>query len=173
MNSSRSWTVPRKDIFKFSMIPRHCDGAYIWNLTMMTSSNRNIFRVTGPLCGEFTGPRWIPHTKASDAELWCFSLVYARINGWVNNGETGDLGRHRTHYDAIVMRWKTNTWQNGYHRCWRQKTHWNSSYDGNLGPYEIWDIRPNIILFKFKFAYELFFADAQSFWNFPWNISAS
>ena len=21
---------------------------------------------------EFTGPRWIPHTKVSDAELWCF-----------------------------------------------------------------------------------------------------
>ena len=38
----------------------------------MTSSNGNIFRVTGHLCGEFTGPRWIPHTKASDAELWCF-----------------------------------------------------------------------------------------------------
>ena len=41
-------------------------------INMMTSSNGNIFRVTGPLCGEFTGPRWIPHTKASDAELWCF-----------------------------------------------------------------------------------------------------
>ena len=39
---------------------------------MVTSSNGNIFRVTGPLCGEFTGNRWIPHTKASDAELWCF-----------------------------------------------------------------------------------------------------
>ena len=39
---------------------------------MTTSSNGNIFRVTGLLCGEFTGPRWIPHTKASDAELWCF-----------------------------------------------------------------------------------------------------
>ena len=39
---------------------------------MMTSSNRNIFRVIGYLCGEFTGDRWIPHTKASDAELWCF-----------------------------------------------------------------------------------------------------
>ena len=38
---------------------------------MMTSSNGNIFRVTGHLCGEFTGPRWIPPTKASDAELWC------------------------------------------------------------------------------------------------------
>ena len=39
---------------------------------MTTSSNGNIFRVTGHLCGEFTGLRWIPHTKASDAELWCF-----------------------------------------------------------------------------------------------------
>ena len=39
---------------------------------MMTSSNGSISRVTGHLCGEFTGPRWIPHTKASDAELWCF-----------------------------------------------------------------------------------------------------
>ena len=37
---------------------------------MMTSSNGN--RVTGPLCGEFTCHRWIPLTKASNAELWCF-----------------------------------------------------------------------------------------------------
>ena len=36
------------------------------------SHNGNIFRVTGHLCGEFTGPRWIPRTKASGAELWCF-----------------------------------------------------------------------------------------------------
>ena len=42
------------------------------NKGMMTSSNGNIFRVTGHLCGEFTGPRWIPRTKTSDAELWCF-----------------------------------------------------------------------------------------------------
>ena len=34
---------------------------------MMTSSNGNIFRVTGPLCGKFTGHRWIPLTNASDA----------------------------------------------------------------------------------------------------------
>ena len=43
-----------------------------YHFYMMTSSNGNIFRVTGPFCGEFTGHRWIPHTKASDAELWCF-----------------------------------------------------------------------------------------------------
>ena len=39
---------------------------------MMTSSNGNVFPVTGHLCGEFTGHRWIPHTKASNAELRCF-----------------------------------------------------------------------------------------------------
>ena len=31
-----------------------------------------LFLVTGPLWGEFTGDRWFPLTKASDAELWCF-----------------------------------------------------------------------------------------------------
>ena len=50
------------------------DGCYRnwYSDIMMTSSNGNIFHVTGPLCGEFTGPRWIPLTRASDAELWCF-----------------------------------------------------------------------------------------------------
>ena len=45
---------------------------HLYDKNVMTSSNCNIFRVTGPLCGEFTGHRWIPPTKASDAELWCF-----------------------------------------------------------------------------------------------------
>ena len=45
--------------------------ARLWKYTMMTSSNGNIFRIIGPLCGEFTGHRWIPLTKTSDAELWC------------------------------------------------------------------------------------------------------
>ena len=39
---------------------------------MMTSSNGNIFRASGPWCGEFTGDRWIPRTKTSDAELLFF-----------------------------------------------------------------------------------------------------
>ena len=41
-------------------------------MSMMTSSNGNIFRVIGPLCGEFIGRRWIPLTKSSDTKLWCF-----------------------------------------------------------------------------------------------------
>ena len=32
-----------------------------------------------------------------------FSLLSAWINGWVNNGEAGDLRRHPAHYDVIVM----------------------------------------------------------------------
>ena len=51
--------VIRTPMFKFN-----------WNL--MTSSNGNKFRTTGHLCGEFTGHRWIPRTKVSDAEHWCF-----------------------------------------------------------------------------------------------------
>ena len=62
----------------------------LWEL-MMTSSNGKIFRVTGPLCGEFTGHRGIPLTKASDVELWCFLWSVPWINGWVNNREAGDL----------------------------------------------------------------------------------
>ena len=68
---------------------------------MMTSSNGNIFRVTGHLCGEFTGYRWIPRTKASDAGLWCFLCV--RINNWINSREVGDLRRHRAYYGVTVM----------------------------------------------------------------------
>ena len=32
-----------------------------------------------------------------------FSLICARINGWVNNREAGDYRRYRAHYDVIVM----------------------------------------------------------------------
>ena len=32
-----------------------------------------------------------------------FTLICARINGWVNNREAGDLRRHCAHYDVIVM----------------------------------------------------------------------
>ena len=41
-------------------------------LIMMMSWNGNISSVPGTLCGEFTGHRWIPLTKASDVELWHF-----------------------------------------------------------------------------------------------------
>ena len=70
---------------------------------MMTSSNENIFRVTGPLCGEFTGPGDSPH-KGQWRGAFMFTLICVWISGWVNNHEAGDLRRYRVHYDAIVMR---------------------------------------------------------------------
>ena len=39
---------------------------------MMTSSNGNTFRVTGPLWGEYTYYRWNSLTKARDVEYSCF-----------------------------------------------------------------------------------------------------
>ena len=71
-----------------------CEEKWRWNpCVIMTSSNGKFFRVMGPLCGEFIGHRWIPRTKASDTELWCFLWS----DGWVSNGEAGDLRRHCDH----------------------------------------------------------------------------
>ena len=56
-----------------------------------------------PLCGEFTGHRWIPLTKASDGELWCFVWSVPWINGSANNHEAGDLICRGTQYEVIVM----------------------------------------------------------------------
>ena len=71
-------------------------------LSMMTSSNGNNFRVTGHLCGEFTGPRWIPAQRPVTRSFDVF-IDLRRNNDWVNTRETGDLRRYRAHYDVIVM----------------------------------------------------------------------
>ena len=66
----------------------------------MTSSNGNIFRVTGPLCGEFTGPGEFPTQRPVTRS---FDDFFDIINDWVNNREAGDVRRYRGHYDVIVM----------------------------------------------------------------------
>ena len=50
-----------------------------------------------PVTGEF--PSQSPVTRT-------FSLIYVWIDGWVNNGEAGDLRRHRAHYDVTVLKWR-------------------------------------------------------------------
>ena len=62
---------------------------------MMTSWNGNIFRVTGHLCGELTGPRWIP-TQSPVMRNFDVFFDCARINCWKN--------KKGGHYDVIVMR---------------------------------------------------------------------
>ena len=84
--------------YDYSLI--HCSNA---SGDMMESSNGNIYRVTAPLCGkspitgEFSSQR--PVTRSCGF----FSLIYAWINGWVNNREACGLKRHHAHYDVTVM----------------------------------------------------------------------
>ena len=49
-----------------------------------------------PVPGEFPAQR--PVMPSFDVFFIC-----TRINGWVNNGEAGDLRHHRAHYDVAVM----------------------------------------------------------------------
>ena len=73
--------------------------------------NGNIFRVTGHLCGEFTGHRWIPRTKASDAELWCFlwSGPNERLSkqswGWWFETPLRPLWRHSNDSEKCWIEW--------------------------------------------------------------------
>ena len=46
--------------------------------------------------------RWPVNSPHKDGALM-FSLMCTWINRWINNREAGDLRRHRTHYDVIVM----------------------------------------------------------------------
>ena len=57
------------------------------------------FSALQAFCAE-NSPVNSPH-KGQWRRALMFSLTW--INGWVNNRETGDLRRHRAHYDVIVM----------------------------------------------------------------------
>ena len=46
----------------------------------------NIFRITGPLWGESNSHRWIPLTKASGTELWCF--LWSALEHTVNSKQS-------------------------------------------------------------------------------------
>ena len=46
--------------------------------------------------------REFPH-KGQWRGALMFSSIYARINGWVNNREAGDLKRNRAHFDVTAM----------------------------------------------------------------------
>ena len=67
---------------------------------MMTSSNGNIFRVTGPLCGEFTGRGELPAQRLVTRS---FDIFFDLCLNKRLSKQPGDLRRHRAHYDIIVM----------------------------------------------------------------------
>ena len=78
---------------------------HYWNdlWYMMTSSNGNVFRVTGSLWGGIQrSPVDSPH-KSQWRRALMFSLICAWINGWANNRNAGDFRRHRVYYYVTVM----------------------------------------------------------------------
>ena len=106
--ASTAWTGNLTNTKYWDVITHSCpyfdnDSAKQSFKPIMTSSNESIFHVTGLLRGKFTGNRWIPHIKASDAGIWCFLWSVPWINCWVNNHEAGDLRHQRAHYDVIVI----------------------------------------------------------------------
>ena len=81
------WTIDLKIVYH-TLSPH---GLYLCHIgiNMMTSSNGNIFRVTGPLCGEFTGRRWIPNTQrpvTRSFDVFCDLRLNKRLSkqpwGW-------------------------------------------------------------------------------------------
>ena len=69
---------------------------------MITSSNGNIFRVTGTLWGESTGHRWIPLKRPVTRNFDVF-FDLRWTNSWANNRVAGDFRRHHAHHDVTVM----------------------------------------------------------------------
>ena len=96
--------------------------------SMMASSNGNIFRVTGPLCGEFTGHRWIQPHKGQWRGALMFYLICVWIYGWINNREAGDLRRYRAQYDDIVMiEFTAKSSRNQWVKIEANKTPWRAN----------------------------------------------
>ena len=112
---------------------------------MMTSSNGNVYRVTGHLCGEFTGDRGI-HRGAL-----MFSQVDLRLNkrlskqscGWWFETLSRPLWRHCNDDEAVVICLSINcpttqfsvmreigyNWANSHCYCWyRHPGGWGTCY---------------------------------------------
>ena len=86
---------------------------------MMTSSNGTIFRVTGPLCGEFTGHRWIPSQRPVTQSFGVFfdlrrnKRLSKQSWGWRFETPSTSLWRHRNihmfcdkHEQLEIKLWK-------------------------------------------------------------------
>ena len=73
-------SLTHDDVIKWKKIPRY--WPFVWGIHRSP--------VNSPQKGQWR-------------EALMFSLICTRINGWVNNGEDGDLRRHRAHYDVTVM----------------------------------------------------------------------
>ena len=89
---------------------------------MMTSSNGNIFRVTGHLCEEFTSLRWIPRTTPVTRSFDVFFdlCLNRRLSkqpwGWWFKTLSRPLWRHRHDMTGCIVEMKNTHFSDHYLR---------------------------------------------------------
>ena len=94
----------------------------------MTSSNGNIFRVTGPLCGEFTGsgefPTQRPVTRSFDVffDLRLNKRLSKQWRGWWFETPSFPLWRHRNNIPPNLWYKLHLSWQ---WTCWSLICSWS------------------------------------------------
>ena len=88
---------------------------YEW--IIMTSSNGIFPRYWSFLRVIHRSPVNSPH-KGQWRGTLIFCLICVRINGWEKNHEARDLGRHRAHYDVIVIRIDQPKWTRNEVHIW-------------------------------------------------------
>ena len=84
---------------------RICPEGYIPNIVCLTwwRHQMETFSALLALCaGNSPDTGEFPH-KGQWRGALMFSLIRAWTNSWENNGDVGDLRRHRAHYDVSVM----------------------------------------------------------------------
>ena len=108
---STPWVLFRRDLVT----------PLVLHQTMMTSSNGNIFRVTGHLCGEFTGPGEFPAqrpvTRSFDVS---FDLRLDKQRwGWWFETLSRPLCRHRNALLVCMMRLSCDNCRTSYISRWK------------------------------------------------------
>ena len=89
--------------------------------------------------GIYRSPVNSPH-KGQWRRVLMFPLIFDWINSWVNNREAGDLRRHRTHYDVIVMMRRSSA-------SWRGTKRWQGTCK-HSSQQCVGDSRKGVILLK-------------------------
>ena len=98
-------------------------------MTMMTSSNGNIFRVNGHLCGEFTGPGEFPTqrpvTRSFDVffdlslnkrlskQSWDWWSETLSCSLWRHRNDHNKIKHHKTPCPGLYCKWRP-FFNNGY-----------------------------------------------------------
>ena len=109
--------------------PEHIQGPYQARFFRIHDDviKWKIFHVTGPLGGESTVYRWIPPTKTSDAELWCFFLSAPELKVEQTIKPPVMWGAIAGHYDVTVMKCKQVFTIHIIHSLWYGMGSWHYS----------------------------------------------